>query len=134
MNTAIATSMTLEQFRMNFKGLFLDGAGVMSRHFDTNTFDLFQTIDRIANKHYADELGLKHAIYSGTIIKTTRPFCRPKVGKVFTNAEIEAWGKEEFSGKYKVGYDAFAHCGGHRCRHHLSYISDFVYDSLKAKQ
>jgi hypothetical protein len=133
MNTAIAQGMSLKDFQANFAAIF-SNAGVLKQHFETNTYDLYQMIDRMANKVYADRLGLTHAIYSGTIMKTTRQFCKERVNRVYTDTEIKAWASLEWNGKFAVGYDPFIHCGGHRCRHHLSYISKGVAEQLLKKQ
>lgn len=130
MNSAIGQGMPIEEYRRQFGSIF-GKAGVLRAHFETTSFDLYQMIDRAANKVYADRLNLKYAIYSGTIMKTTRDFCRQRVNKVFTRAEIEGWSEEEWSGKLKVGYDPYIHCGGHRCRHHISFVSDAIGEALK---
>lgn len=124
LNQAIGARMPLAEFRKTFRNVFVGkaGAGMLERHFNTVTFDLFQSLDRTANLIYANRLGLNHAIYSGTIIKTTRPFCRVRVGKVFDRSQIEAWADLDFQGKPPV-YDPFIHCGGYNCRHHLSFIT-----------
>lgn len=135
LNQAIAARMPLADFRKTFRNVFIGkgGAGMLERHFNTATFDLFQGLDRTVNLIYANRLGLNHAIYSGTIIKTTRPFCRARVGKVFTRNQIEAWADLDFAGKPPI-YDPFVHCGGYNCRHHLSFITAEVAAGIKPKQ
>src|SRR5690606_24707400 len=76
-NRAIAGQMSLADFQKQFRKLFIGtpGNGMLERHWKTNSYDLFARIDRAANLVYADRLGLNYAIYSHTIIKTSRQHC-----------------------------------------------------------
>lgn len=132
-NRAIAAKMPLSEFQKQFRSVFVGnpGQGMLERHWKTNSFDLFQRIDRAANLVYADRLGLSYAIYSGTVMDTTRPFCEARVNKVFSREEIADWAKVDFQGKPKIGYDPFMDCGGFNCRHHLSFISDEIAAHLR---
>lgn len=131
-NAAISAQMPLGKFRAFFRRVFTGrgGAGMLERHFITRTFDLFQTVDRGIHKALADEAGFAHWVYNGTIIATTRPFCRARVGKPFTEAEVLAWANLEWAGKMPF-YDPHLDCGGYNCRHHLSAISETLYKALK---
>lgn len=133
MNRAISQGMSLAQFQKTFRTVFVGkpGAGLLERHWKTNSFDLFQRIDRTANLIYADELELNWAIYSGTLETDSRPFCIARVNKVYSRDQIKAWSNLEFQGKPKIGYDPLVDCGGFNCRHHLSWISDGVANELK---
>lgn len=130
---AVAQGMTLAQFQAVFRDVFVGrtGQGMLERHWRTNTFDLFQRIDRAAGLFYADEMGLGWAVYSGTLEEDSRPFCIARVNKVFSRQQIEAWKDLDFQGKPKIGYDPFTDCGGFNCRHHLSWISDELAQHLK---
>ena len=135
-NRAMGLKMSLAEFRRRFRQLFVPGRfgpGILQRHWKTNTFDLFQRLDRAIQLEYANELGLNFAIYSGTIIETSREFCIARTGKVFSREQIAGWATLNFSGKPKL-YEPFTDCGGHNCRHHLSFVSDTVAESLLKKQ
>lgn len=134
-NEAISRNIGLGEFKKQFRESFIgkNGAGMVERRFNTAAFDLYQKIDRSANLIYADELGLNNAVYSGTIIKTTRPFCRARVNKIFNREQMEGWRELEWSGKPKI-YNPFIDCGGHLCRHHLSWVSDEIAETIKARQ
>jgi len=134
-NQAIASKMDLQTFQKTFRRVFvaMPGQGMLERHWKTNSFDLFQRIDRTANLIYADKLGLNYAIYSGTLEEDSRPFCIARVTKVFDRSQIKAWEDLEFQGKPKIGYDPFVDCGGFNCRHHLSWISDGIAEHLTKK-
>lgn len=135
-NQAILQKMTLKDFQKNFKALFVgaNGSGMLERYWRTNSFDLYQRIDRTANLLYADELGLNWAIYSGTLEEDSRPFCIARVNRVYSRPEIEAWKDLNFAGKPKFSYDPFTDCGGYNCRHHLSFVSEGVAKILKQKE
>jgi hypothetical protein len=126
-NRAMAMKMPLGEFRKLFRSALVGrpGSGMLERYFNTNTFDLFQRLDRSVQNIYAERLGLNYAVYSGTIMDTTRPFCEARVNKVFDRKEIAGWANLQFAGKPKM-YDPFMDCGGHNCRHHLSWVSDEV--------
>lgn len=132
---AVAQGVTLAQFQQMFRGVFVGraGQGMLERHWRTNTFDLFQRIDRAAGLFYADEMGLGWAVYSGTLEEDSRPFCIERVNKVYSRNQIAAWKNLDFQGKPKFGYDPFTDCGGFNCRHHLSWISDELAQYLKQK-
>lgn len=135
-NQAILQKVTLKDFQRDFKRLFVgaNGTGVLERHWRTNSFDLYQRLDRTANLLYADELGLNWAIYSGTLEEDSRPFCIARANRVYNREEIAAWEKLDFAGKPKYSYYPFTDLGGHNCRHHLSFISEGVAGVLKSKQ
>jgi hypothetical protein len=80
---------------------------------------------------YAERLGLKYAVYSGTLEEDSRPFCVARVNKVYSLGEIQSWRNLKFQGKPKIGYEPVYDCGGFNCRHHLSWISDEIAEKLK---
>lgn len=113
-----------------------DQGGEISKFFDTNVYDTYQEADRLAQNVNAEQIGLPAAIYVGGIIDGSRPFCIARNRKIFTREEIADFGTPQdtyggysdkstgsFGGKPKNGYDPFTQCGGHRCRHHLSWVS-----------
>ena len=126
-NRAMAMKMPLGEFRKLFRSVLVGkpGSGMLERYFNTNTFDLFQRLDRSVQNIYAERLGLNYAVYSGTVMDTTRPFCEARVNKVFSRKQIAGWADLQFAGKPKM-YDPFMDCGGFNCRHHLSWVSDEV--------
>ena len=132
-NQAITQKISLADFQKLFRPVFVGrvGEGMLERHWKTNSFDLFQRIDRTANLIYADKLGLNYAIYSGTLMDTSRPFCVARVNKVFSRPEISHWSELSFAGKPSIGYDPFTDCGGFQCRHHLSWVSDGIAQHLR---
>jgi hypothetical protein len=101
------------------------GKGLVEGHMLTNAYDTFQQIDRSINYDVALDLGLNYAMYSPGVMKTSRQFCKDRVRKVFTRAEIEGWKKLEWQGK-NDNYDPFIDVGGYNCTHTLSWITETI--------
>ncbi len=120
---AIASKMPLEQFRAQFRGEFINPqSGFMSRYYRRFTNDLFMQFDRGVGLAYAEELGLKHAIYAGTMKDNTRDFCEARLNRVYTREAIASWNRQNWKGKHRDVPVELA-CGGYNCRHTLNYIS-----------
>lgn len=134
-NQAINQKMSLADFQKTFKAVFvgIPGQGMLEHHWKTNSFDLYNRIDRTANLLMADELGLNFAVDSHTIIETSRPWCIKHANGVYSREEIALW-RTENTAAASPYYDPFTDCGGIRCRGHWSWISDGLAQTLKAKQ
>ena len=65
----------------------------------------------------ANDLGLNLFLYVGPLDKITRPFCRARVGKIYTREEINSWDNGQ-------GLPANLYCGGYNCRHDLRPITE----------
>ena len=132
-NQAITQKMPLAQFQKTFRAVFVGppGQGMLERHWRTNSFDLYQRIDRTANLIYADRLGLDYAVYSGTLEEDSRDWCIKHVNKVLSRAEIDSWKNKTWKGKNEINYDPYTDAGGFRCRHHWSFISDEIAQHLR---
>lgn len=111
---------------------FIDGnkvqAGALEQYYRNFVYDAFSQIDRTQAKIFADKLGFNYAIYEGGLIKTSRPFCRERNGKVFSREEIAAFDPPTAK---EPNYDPFTDLGGYGCRHHLNWIPDAVAFSLR---
>ncbi len=110
--------------------------GAFEKHYKTFAYDQYQQMDNIAGKLFANEMGLRCAIYQGGLIRDSRAFCMERNGKVFTKEEIAKFGtsediyggydnkgKGEFQGKSKP-YNPSVDLGGYNCRHKLHWITD----------
>lgn len=127
----LAAKPTITRFRELFRDRFTR-AGYVERHFTRFTSDLFHQFDRAAQTTLADELGLEHAVYSGTLIKTSRCFCERRLNRIYTREEIRKWDALEWRGKIEGG-NVLIDLGGYNCRHHLSFISPMQAERM-AKQ
>lgn len=97
--------------------------GMFERYYRTYVYDTVQQSERIEADLYATELGLSAFIYSGTVIGTTRDFCKSRAGEVFTRREARKWKKLKWSGKPK-NYVPTRDAGGWNCRHRIRWISN----------
>lgn len=66
---------------------------------ETHTQDAVMGFYATIQKIKADKAGFDTFLYYGDIIKTTRPFCIARVGKMFTRGQINAWNDLKWSGK-----------------------------------
>lgn len=137
MNMALAAKVSQKQFVEQLRPLFLGNSKGRLGYFESQTqqlsYDLYQQIDRQTQLLYASKIGLKHALYAGTAKDNSRDFCLQRLDNVYTVDEIATWEDLEFQGKPKIGYNPFVHCGGHNCRHHLSYLSEEIVKVMKYK-
>lgn len=124
---AIGNEQSFREFMKSMK-TYINGKvggkqGLYERYFRTAAYDTFQQFDRKLNKDLADDLGLEWAIYDGTLIKRSRPFCIERLGKAYHKTEIEQWANLDFAGKSDP-YDPFLDLGGHECKHTLRWITE----------
>jgi hypothetical protein len=71
--------------------------------------------------------GFNHYLYVGNLMKTSRPFCIARAGRVYSRKEIESW---TFSWSGKAG-PALTHRGGYRCRHHWQPVKPEWVDEIE---
>lgn len=104
--------------------------GVLERYYKQFAYDTFNDTDAAINKHYADSLDLTWFVYQGSIIETSRAFCRKRAGKTFNTEETEKWkcdstliGKPKGK-KCDDAYNPLIQRGKWRCRHTIRYITE----------
>lgn len=132
---AVASGLSLDDLQKGLRTKIIN-SGLLQGFFAERIPDPYDQFDRMASKQFAEKLNLSYVIYQGGTIKTSRPFCIERNGKVFTTDEIEKFGtakdkfggyanksKGEFQGKTKI-YVPFRDLGGYNCRHHLDYITE----------
>lgn len=88
----------------------------MSQYTKMYANDSIMAFARSVNLLKADSAGLDHFLYFGTIMKTTRDFCRQRVKRVFSREEVESWNKLSWKGK---SGNVWVSLAGYNCRHHL---------------
>ena len=105
--------------------------GILQRYYRQYAYDTFNNVDAAINKHYAQGVGFKYFIYHGSVIDTTRAFCRKRAGKVFSIVETKTWsGDPDLIGK-AAGYVPLIERGRYNCRHSIKYISDVLAFQLR---
>lgn len=133
---SIVTKRSLSDFQKGFRQLVEgnpDTDGALQRYWRQFAYDTYNKAHEVVNSSMADELKLKYFIYQGSIIPTTRQFCRTKAGKVFSTAEAAKWKNDPdlIDKKTAASYNPLLERGRYNCRHFLSYISDELAAQLR---
>lgn len=125
---SIVAKKSLSDFQKGFKVLVEgpDTDGALQRYWRQYAYDTYNQAHEVVNSSMADELNLKYFIYQGSVIPTTRQFCRKKAGKVFSTAEAATWEKDPdlIDKKTAASYNPLLERGRYNCRHFLNYISE----------
>jgi len=80
--------------------------------------DSIMEFDATFNAHKAEEAGLTHFQYYGSLIVDSRPLCRAMAGKVFTKEEMRDRWRTFSDRKGTKSGDPMIVRGGWNCRHH----------------
>lgn len=133
---SIVSKRSLTDFQRGFRELVegkpgIDGA--LQSYWRQYAYDTYNQAHEVVNSSMADELELQHFIYQGSIIPTSREFCRKKAGKVFTRAEALKWKNDPdlIDKKTAASYNPFIERGRYNCRHWLNWISQELAEQLR---
>lgn len=91
--------------------------------------DTFALSDRAVTNEVAEQLGFEYYLYTGGLLKTTRPFCKSRNGKFFKKSEVESWGAlGDWDGKMEGTNEKtiFQTAGGYNCQHSILPVSEAV--------
>jgi hypothetical protein len=117
---SVANGAGFEQFKKDFS-TYIKGndakLGVLSKYYRNIAYDSYKQIDGLHNKLFGQKFGLIYFLYDGTIIKTTRKFCRRHCYKIFTVEEAQQWIKDPDLTAIPDNYDPLVDMGGFGCRH-----------------
>lgn len=89
--------------------------GILKKYASLRAHDSLMGYYQTLNIFKAEDAGIESFLYYGNIIKTSRQWCIPKVGRIFTIEEISAYDGQRWSGK-KPG-STLINRGGYNCRH-----------------
>ena len=134
LSTIIADNLTIPQAGVLIKANVPEE---LTRYANEIVTDSLYQYERNVTKVLTNDLQLEHYYYSGTTRETTRPFCRTRAGRVFTETEVRSWGKMgDWAGKIKGTNEKtiFTFLGGYNCRHRLLPITEERYNELKGNQ
>ncbi len=133
---SIVSKRSLNEFQRGFRDLVegkpgIDGA--LQAYWRQYAYDTYNQAHEVVNVSMADELELQHFIYQGSIIPTSREFCRKKAGKVFTRQEALKWKNDPdlIDKKTAASYNPFIERGRYNCRHWLNWISQDLAEQLR---
>jgi hypothetical protein len=122
-----ATKKEVTKFVKEFLEGGLDGKESRLKAYAGTIVDTtFSVFDRTYTQILSKDLGVEFYRYSGTIIKTTRQFCKDRAGKYFTTEEVKAWGNQNWAGRIEGTNEntIFAYCGGWNCRHSILPVAE----------
>lgn len=118
-----------------------DNNGFLSKHYNNVASDLLITVDRNNSNIFADDLGLKHFIFAGGLLKTSRAFCLDRNGKIFTRDQADKWidllGTKNgpiWDEKRDGSYDPFQQMGGLGCLHAPDWITPELANGIIREQ
>lgn len=136
---SIVSGRSLFDFRNGFRELIVgnpDTDGALQRYWRQYAYDTYNKAHEVVNVSMADELNMSHFIYQGSIIPTSRQFCRKRAGKVFTRAQADTWKNDPdlIDPKTKDTYNPLIERGRYNCRHWINWISEDLAAELKKKQ
>lgn len=114
-------------------GTWLADANMLKSHINTLVNDTVYGVTRVFQTFIATQLGIKHWLYAGTLIKTSRAFCTNRVGMVYTTTEVESWANISWAGKIPTTNkeNIFTLLGGYNCRHTLRPISESLFNEIR---
>lgn len=123
-------SKNFKTFLSDMKTKYSGSNGQLVKYYQRNAFDVFQQYDRIIGNEYKKDLGLKFAIWSGTIKNTTTDFCRKRENRVYSEDEMSKWDAEnDWAGK-KENNNVFVDGHGYNCRFVIDWISEELAEQL----
>jgi hypothetical protein len=94
----------------------VDRAGrPMAMYAKQHAFDSVMNFNNQVNLAKTEQLGMKHFLYFGNIMGTTRPFCEVRAGNIYSKEQIESWNDMPWAGK---AGPPMIYRGGYNCRHH----------------
>lgn len=115
-------------------------SGFLQKHYNTLAKDILIQIDRKNANIFASELDLRHFIFGGALLKTSRCFCLNRKGKIFDTTQADGWKNmlgqacgpvwdEERDGEYIPT----EHMGGIGCVDTADWITSDIANSMKAE-
>lgn len=119
----------LKDYMNGFRDLLQKDGGELDKYYKTYVYDTFSQVDRISSTFIADKLGLEYFVYEGSLIKTSRPFCCKRAGKVFHKDDVDSWKCDvDLIGKPKGeecddSYRPLIEFGKFNCRHNPRWIT-----------
>jgi hypothetical protein len=116
----------VKAFQTGFKEMLTnskDVDGSLTRYYKQYTFDTFNQVDNTIDTYMAEGLNLKYFVYSGTLIKTSRCFCRKRLRIVFHVDDVKDW-KNDKTLPITPNYNPLIDMGSYNCRHNKRWISE----------
>lgn len=136
LKTNIESGASLAETRANVSRLIIKEPQ-LTRYASQVADDALNQFSRNYIEIVSADIGLDHYLYKGTRIGDSRVFCVDRIGKFFTQKEVQDWGRGKGVGRARFPWQGmirgtntrniFTYLGGWRCRHRLMPVSDQVY-------
>lgn len=123
----VANSSGFDDFKSKFEKLIkgdTDKLGGLSSYYRNIAYDSYKQLDGLNNKIFGEQFGLTYFVYDGTIIKTSRTFCKTHVDLIFTVEQAKEWINDPDLTAIPPNYDPLVDMGGYGCRHTPRFITD----------
>lgn len=140
---AITARMGFQEFRVKLRERIQGSpgqplSGGLQQYYRGYAYDTFMRVDRLNQDVFAKDLGLRYFIWTGGVIKTSRPLCVYANNKVVDSTKFGGLRFEDLKEKYQPGLDEdwqpLTDLGQFNCRHYKSYILDSVAEQLGASR
>ena len=129
LNNAISTRSNFFDVKKQFEdlaGVNPEVNGKVAGYLNTAAFDTLNAQARHEHELVSKELGMNWFMYLGGLRKSSRQFCRDRVGKLFHRLDAKEWEDMKFAGKIEKGYVGIIHLGGYHCYHRTGFVTDEV--------
>lgn len=133
---SIVSRRPLSDFQNGFRQLVVgnkETEGRLQGYWRQYAYDTYNQAHEVVNSSMADELQMQWFIYQGSIIPTTRQFCRKRAGRVFSRAEAAKWKNDPdlIDPKTAASYNPFLERGRYNCRHWINWITEDLAKQLR---
>jgi hypothetical protein len=109
-------------------------SGGLQQYYRGYAYDTYMRVDRLNQDLFAKDLGLRYFIWTGGLIKSSRPLCIEANDKVVDSSKFGGLRFEDLQEKYRPGLDEdwqpLIDLGQYNCRHYKSYVLDSVAERL----
>jgi len=120
-NSLLETRKQLKKFVLGTK----DSDGRLLANVRTNSATALAVADASYSAAVAEQVGAVWFRYAGSVIDTTRPFCKDRAGKYYHKKEIESWADGDWKGEIAgtTSRTIFSFRGGWNCRHSINMLN-----------
>ena len=116
-NSGISSQQSFEGLVTAIQNSVLSQDAALIGNIQTAARDFFSISDANYTIAVANDLGIEWYLYTGTLVRESRDFCKERKGKIFHESEIRQWPKLKWQGKIP-STDAttiFIFRGGYNC-------------------
>jgi hypothetical protein len=132
LSNAVTTGASRKDLISVFK-LLIEGdedtVGRLERSTRQIVSDTFALNDRAITNEVAKQIKAEWFLYTGGLLKTTRPFCKSRNGNFYRRSEVESWGElGDWAGRMEGTNEKtiFVTAGGYNCQHSILPVSESV--------